>query len=387
MKKLTKKFVILLLFVLLLVSVALLASCKGNPLTRDDLEEMGYNVVVTYDFNGGINNDSLRSVTIYVRSGSRIPEPGGKGASFGSPSKSNCSFRGFYLGTETENGIEYAETPWDFESDTVTEDVTLYALWWENYVLAVHCDDAVNHVEEIQLSRDALTGVPEVVQLGYVSASQLKMTGRTILGYYMDAECSDDTELTFPNTLPFSAENDRIDIYVKSLQGNWVIIRSSNDFVNGFNSTANIYIKNDIDFEGKTVKFPDSYSGTFDGNGKTLSNIMLEQAAPSNASGTVYFGLFRELTGNAIVKNVVFSNLTLKANSTGNRRIQEYCIGLFAGSVNSNVTLNNVTVSGKLIYVDNTDATVEVDPFVAIKGSVDISTCNYDGITVEKVSA
>ena len=377
----------------LAVCVVVLCACDDGILTRDKLVENGYGVVVTYDFNGGKNDDGASTVTIYIRSGSRIPKPGGEGASFGEPTKENCSFRGYYSGKKNDDGVvEYSDTPWNFAKDTVTEDTTLYALWWDDFIIAVHCDDgATDRIQEITIAREQ-NGAAMRVEAAYVTASKLNMNKRTIISYYTDENRTE--EIVFPAMLPFedTDEGRRIDIYVESLDGTWTVIRTADQFVNtlGLSSatTTNFYIKNDLDLAGKTVKFPDYYSGTFDGNGKTISNVSLTQTVVTNAVNTAYFGLFRELRGGASVKNVTFANVSLVVTPTGGRNISECFIGLFAGYVYNNVKLSNVTVSGSLTYANRVGATTIVNPFIGEKAnSVDVSSCHYDDITVHEPTA
>ena len=80
------------------------------------------------------------------------------------------------------------------------------------------------------------------------------------------------------------------------------------------------------------------YQGTFDGNGKTISNLYIN--ATSNFAG--FFGS----AYNGSIKNITFDNAKVK--STG-----EYYTGILAGGVNSYIienikTLDNCTVEGNL---------------------------------------
>ena len=83
--------------------------------------------------------------------------------------------------------------------------------------------------------------------------------------------------------------------------------------------------------------FDNNYQGTFDGNGKTISNLYI------NAT-SAYAGFFGHLAGGNI-KNITFDNA--KVNSTGN-----YYTGILAGYAGSCIfenikTLGNCSVEGK----------------------------------------
>ena len=85
------------------------------------------------------------------------------------------------------------------------------------------------------------------------------------------------------------------------------------------------------------------YQGTFDGNGKTISNLYINATPRDYASITGYAGFFGYATGGSI-KNITFDNA--KVMSTGN-----YCTGVLAGVVGSCIenikTLTNCSVEGE----------------------------------------
>lgn len=382
MKSKTTKLIILTAVISVLALA--LAACGGNPLTEEQLEEMGYGVVVKYDFNGGLNSDNLGQVTIRVRPDSKIPEPGSKAASFGAPGKAQSSLRGFYVGTETENGIVYSEEMWNFEKDTVAENITLYAQWWENFVIKAHCDDTdSDRTVDFAISRDKNTGEADTVHAEFFSTTGLGMSDRTIIGYYADAAYTE--ELAFPRKFDFSDdENGRVKhIYVKSLQGAWTVIDSAERFAKGFSFNDNIYLKKDIDLEGMKVKLPNNYGGVFDGNGKKISNLTVDKTVLTNESGTLYLGMFGTVQNWSVFRNVIFENVQVTVTLSQSSRIIGYYIGLFAGRIEGNATVENVTLSGKLIYDMNGSNITPVVGELAGLNSATINNCVYDDVTVE----
>lgn len=379
-----KTIKLIILAAVLAVLVFALAACGGNPLTEEQLDEMGYSVIVKYDFNGGLNSDSLGEVTIRVRKDARIPEPGSKGASFGAPSKAQSSLRGFYLGRETETGIVYRDEMWDFSKDTVTENVTLYALWWDNFVVKVHCDDqSADRTVDFAISRDKATGEADTVHAEFFSTTGLGMSNRTIIGYYTDEGYTE--ELTFPRKLDFTddANGRQIDIYVKSVAGAWTVIDSAERFAKGFSFNDNIYLKTDVDLEGMDVNLPNNYGGVFEGNGKTISNLTVNRTVANTDSGTLYLGLFCTVQNWSNVKNVNFENVEVNVTLSQSNRIIGYYIGSFAGRIEEKATVENVTVSGKLVYNLNGSTVVPVVGEFAGLNSATLNNCDYDNVTVE----
>lgn len=394
MKKITKKTTILLLLLVMVACAVTLCACKGNPLSRDDLINQGYSVVVTYDFNGGVNNNGVKKLTVYVRPNSRIPEPNGTDTSFGSaPTQAGKSLRGFYEGAKQEDGsIKYASTPWNFATDRVQKDTTLYALWWDNYTVAVHCDNVAGQdtVREITIKRNAQTGEAETVLAGYLSATQLGMSGRTIISYFTDADRKPEHEITFPANLNFRDEEGGrvIDIYVESIEGVWSVIRTADEFAANMSASAtnrNFYIKNDINMEGRAVQFPASYMGKFEGNGHTISNVTVSRAITSGTMVTAYLGMFGEIKSGAQIKNVTFSGVTLTLDTSGGRNISEIYLGMLAGKIFNGATLTDVTVSGTVTYAQRSGAYIEANKLAGeIENNVNTDTCHYDDVTLQQ---
>lgn len=102
------------------------------------------------------------------------------------------------------------------------------------------------------------------------------------------------------------------------------------------------YVKldNDIDCTGITIETIGNsnaaYSGTFDGNGKTISNLTI---APNDNNTN---GLFSHLNG-GIIKDLTLSNCTISGG---------YHIGAFVGAFNDG-EINNCHTSGCTISTDN----------------------------------
>ena len=106
------------------------------------------------------------------------------------------------------------------------------------------------------------------------------------------------------------------------------------------------------------------FTGTFDGQGHTISGMYIElDAVPSAMAGN--WGLFGQLGGSAVVKNVAIVNSVLNGQPFEDgafrpKNCSTQCLGqpgLLAGSVygpdySSRVTISNCAMQGKIIVVE-----------------------------------
>lgn len=102
---------------------------------------------------------------------------------------------------------------------------------------------------------------------------------------------------------------------------------------------GNYYLANDIDFEGKsyTNYVVEAFSGTLDGNGKTIKNIAISASADA--------GVFQTLAVNSdtTIKDLTLEGITITCTTEG------LTIGVLAGydySATNLLTLENVEVNG-----------------------------------------
>lgn len=105
-------------------------------------------------------------------------------------------------------------------------------------------------------------------------------------------------------------------------------------------TNLNARLVNDIDFKNKTFggigTDTNRYKGTFDGNGKTISNITIK----NTTKGT---GLFNHVEG-ATISNLSIKNITVNSSTSYSE-----CTGALIGSAYG-VNLNNINVSSGTIY-------------------------------------
>lgn len=103
------------------------------------------------------------------------------------------------------------------------------------------------------------------------------------------------------------------------------------------------------------------FSGTFDGNGTVIYNLMSEAAHDT-------VGFFHSLGDGAVVKDVSFSSVSIDTPGRS-------CVGVIAGATTGRVTLEGINVAGNLF------ASKQVGGFIgAAEGSVSIENCSNEGL-------
>lgn len=419
MKAVSKKRYIWLLsgLAVTLLGGALLAGCASSRrLDLDKVEGEGYTCVVTFDTaggkwaSGGVGGGSstgedeekeeesstrMEERFFYVKSGSLISE---NAITFARTTREGYTFNTFWTGEKDEKGnVNYLKR-WNFAEDRVTENVTLYARWMENYSLVAHFGDG--------FAREKRFTVPQNNEGVAQPISTLSFTSEniTVINMFENADKTNPITISAqtPYLAPCTPENKVAHIYVESLDGSWTLVREEKDFTIYTNSW--LYLMKDLDFKGEEVTFPDSFTGRIEGNNHSVSNFKVSQK-PVDRNDR-YFGLFKEIrnltdTEPAVIQNVSFENVVFTAE-LDNPMVNEYNAGIFAGRVTEETVIKNVTVTGTFDFAvttrgnvhtenhyDVTDVTNAIGyQFLDAEGNptVDMSKyqVNIDGVTVNK---
>ncbi|MCH5155319.1 MAG: InlB B-repeat-containing protein [Clostridiales bacterium] len=364
-----KLFLFILFIVLAVLGIFVFTACSEEA-GEQTLRNKGYQVFVVYDFNGGTWNTN-KSVTVAVKKNSLLPAPLRTNGGVGFPTRKNYSFKGFYPAETDEDGnvvydengkVVISDTEWNFETDRVEDkDFTLYAKWWDNYKVVLHYGESYEFSTEIDLSRNQ-DGSPVTI-----TANSLRVNDVTFLSYNMVKDSTD--EATALNKFPFdlspyvpSGDGLEIDVWGKSLMGNYVLVRSASDLsISSVGENTNYYLLEDIDFKGEkydessslqTTKLPKSYGGKFIGNGHTISNFNIKMDTLDRTYNS--FGLFRTLESGAEITGVTFNNFTFSYDLS-NSNISNYYVGMLAGQCEQNVKIEDVHfTSCKLEYLVGT---------------------------------
>ena len=287
---------------------------------------------------------------------------------------------------------------WDFDTNTVDLDpsaidsgadavLTLYAAWVPGVQFNLY---NVNELDEngnpvlLQTYTSSKLSIP-VWKNGAVSlgGNFPKLDG-TPNAIYADAQMTQP--LTDPLSIQINYENGTIvspavNVYVDLWEGSWFKISSVKQFYKHARADGNYIIEADLDFSVKGAIWPtafykgqNQFTGQIIGNGHKMSNITVMQP-----NGSQQGGLFGFIGAGASITDLHFENVTYTAVGS---RLQGATVGLLAGTISEEATLENVTVSGKLLidpslYLDGVDCAV----YGLLAGSGNVS-----GISTEKIS-
>lgn len=373
------------------------AGCSLNRLTIQDLIDRGFVHCVSFDLMGGEwgrgadssddEEEENGERSQYVRDNSLVIEPGSAGTLSGNrPVYAGYTFGGYWLGTQNEDKSVSFDRRWDFYTDRVTEDITLYVRWLENYSLTVHYGENYERTASVAVTQTS-EGVANAI-------NSVTIPNYTVLGVYTsqaDAE-AESNAVTFPYTPSYlDQEQTTGELWANTLEGTWTIVEDAEDFPQLYSST-NIWLLEDIDLGGREVSFPSSYSGTIAGNGHTIRNFTITQEM--GYSATLSYGLFRTLTSTAAIRDVTFADVTFTADLSSPRPT-EYRAGILAGYAQAGAVLSNVTVTGTFTFTiveEGRNGTMYYDTLfpdgektiVGGNSEVDASTCSVEGVTLIK---
>lgn len=309
---------------LALIPFLLLVSCSTAP----SLSERGYTVAVTYEFNGGVADETEKRV-LYYKENQPLLRPGDSNEFKAPVLDGSHTLKGWYRAILDENGalryngdgsILTEDTPFSFDGAFATENMTLVARWGEAptvTILVEGRDPDVRYYTEDEV----------VDRYTYMEDRE----GYTFYDYFTDEACT--TPAVWPMTL---REGDHVTLYTKWLEGDVLILREASD-LNRLSSYRNgtVWLDCDIDVSESRAGFPtlSEFSGHFIGNGHTLRNIeksiTLKRTTPSA-------GLFGVLKSGAVIENVTFENVRVAITVP---MPGDYNIGLLAGETEAGVTL------------------------------------------------
>lgn len=299
-------------------------------------------------------------------------------------------------------GYEYADK-WDFDTDRLIVNAdgtqnfdTLYAAWVPNFkytfmVYGILTDDKgeplkdENGVETgeqgwynageytydpLTTSKPVKISLPEWNEGTGVNDGVLNMKNfnvsvedKTFLGAYevgnADGTCSG--EFTgdiehfgdYDRDKAVSVSADRV-VYTTWRDGNWYHIRTADQLIKNAYANGCYELYDHLDFDGKN--WPMAFSGTFrgkfvsgDGSVHTISNVTAQQSDTDNK--VLRGGIFGEITAAAVIEKVSFVNAKYTCSGS---LLQGAEFGLFAGHINEQATLTEVTISGQLLLKPST---------------------------------
>jgi len=126
----------------------------------------------------------------------------------------------------------------------------------------------------------------------------------------------------------------------------------------------------DVDLKGYSWIAPDKFAGTFEGNGKTISNLTVK--------GESNVGFFKRISSTAKIQNVTFD----KANMSGNHYVG-VVVG-WEGNESANALIKNVKVTNSTVTctVADNDNGDKVGGIVGYAVSLNIEDCAVENSTI-----
>ena len=224
---------------------------------------------VTFDSNGGSDVDSQS-----IEYDNPAEEPV-------TPTKIDVLFAGWYKDNYTFNN------KWNFETDVVTADITLYAKWSEAVTVTFN-------------SNGGTSVDPQTVAVGsQVTEPTVEKPGNIFAGWFSDGTFT--SEISFPYTVPSS-----ITLHAKWLiigTGAWNEIRTAAELNAVRNYLSGQYIlMEDISLaeydNWEPIGGVTPFAGKFDGNNKKITNLSI------NRPSAEYVGLFGHINDGGTIKDL-----------------------------------------------------------------------------------
>lgn len=385
----------ILLVVLVLAALVLVAGCSGEQTPYEKNDEDNYNISVKYDANGGVfttsttvivdsyNPDELpKDENGMVQIALITPDDAARGNNAFQADRTGYFLAGWYAKCETaEDGTQTFAEPWDFANDRLRVDpkannsasepvLTLYAAWVPYYQVEIY--DAANTDEplttfninplentEIQIPQwNQETGALNMYKFPTVE-------NKTFEAAYYDAQLTHpitDAVIKHPGSVDLehaTVEEPLLQIYVDMVDGNWFHIYNADQFVKNARLSGSYILHADLDFTDKiwpTALMYGNYTGTIQGNGHTISNVVIEQTNNSKINA----GLFGALMETAVLQDVTFENVTFTITGT---RVAGTSYGLLSGTVTQGAAVENVAIKAGQIIISE-DAYFGTDDYV-----------------------
>ncbi len=286
-----------------------------------------------------------------------------------------------------------AHKEFSFKTQDVTDEAT--TVTFGNGALPTGQDFPVNGYEYLTMNYLLPAAEGEIVNVtlnygGSTTATYanvpLKRNYRTNIYGNLTTSVEDFTVVIEPefdgtNIVPFWDGNEMVapavegNTYQISSAAEWAWVVAHGDY------THNAVLTNDINFYGHSVKQMAGLTGTFDGQGHTMSNLIVKSFAPNS---TYSLGLFRgDGTRIDYVKNVTFKNITVENPDpvgVAEDNIYGYAGIIFGDIQKGNKTFENVVVDG--CYVKGIVSVGGLAGLLASNATLTIKNCQVINSTI-----
>ncbi len=221
---------------------------------------------------------------------------------------------------------------------------------------------------------DVLDSTPLTIEEGETSVSRLGLQ-------VLDLDPETDYELVVIATIGRRNEELTSVEFKTQVEGEILISTAEEFFSMGSNKSGTFVLQNDIDFSDVdfATPFPSgrSFSGSFDGQGYTLSNITIDQ-------GAAYAGVFAYISSGS-VNNLVLDNVQLGSSEAPLEVSSSSKVGILAGNASSaSSSFENITIRNSAIYY-NSSASYDFAQFY-IGGFVGELRGTANNITVSDIT-
>lgn len=402
---------------LLLLLMAFLVGCEQSPYEINDSEN--YTVSIKFDANGGAFTDNapvimdsynITELPTNAAGNAQIaliePSDSNRGKDAFMPVKNGYFLAGWYQQceetTDSQGNVTYTYgQPWNFATDRVEVDpngaytsqepvLTLYAAWVPMYEIEFYDLASGQLLETYSFSP---LEVEEILlpqwneETGAINMYKFpKKEGYTFCNAYYDAagtQTITENALVHPAVLnPENAtvENPVLQLYVDWTEGEWYRIYTAEQFADNFSPNGSYEICADLDFTDEvwpTAAMYGNFSGTINGNGHTISNVVLTQTDNSKTNA----GLFGQLGETAALNDVTFQNVTFTIRN--GTRMAGTAYGLLCGSLSDSAALTNVNILESTLQISSSCYFGTDDYVIGLLCGMGEPALDYSGITCQ----
>ncbi len=338
----SKCFLVLLFSFIWVMALGVLSACSGGGQSLEGL------YVVSFQFNGGILDNGSTLVNEKI---SHAYQPNSLAIDISK--YSNYSFKNTGYVFEGWYVDEALTDKWDFSTDRVSKDTTLYAKW----------EKAIKYSYSVLLVNDdgstTLLGAYTVKEGDAFSDNTKKYTtnvlqethAKTCIGLYSDIDLSEAWDNAYRH--PGGEVDTDISVYVKAIEGVWTLVSNVDELTKVAAQDKNIYLLNDIDCQGKELYFK-NYDSIFNGNGFTISNAKIKEQGTMTQNRK--YSLFDTLGENCKIYDVTFDNIRYEINAYATQNVLASAL---AQTAEEGFEIENVTVNG--VYTVTEAAAAKLD--------------------------
>ncbi|MBO5287220.1 MAG: hypothetical protein J6B34_03765 [Clostridia bacterium] len=393
------KLKVIILAVLMIITAMLVTSCAEDESPYGEYDNTGFTVSVKYDANGGTFTTNTE-IIVDSYDISKLPtnSNGNKEIALITPdnairgsgntfvaSKSGYFLAGWYqqiavtdkdgnhldtdgnIASVSGGELAYEYKRWDFEKGRLELDpskeysskdavAVLKALWVPQFSYEFYSIKTGEHIGSYVFNPNYVTeiSVPKWnMETGAIDMFDFPtVDNMTFDKVYLDSEGKNlvtGEKIAHTGTLDLetaTASNPKMNLYVDLREGKWFKISTVEQFIDNSSVSGCYEILADLDFSEKNWKTSlmyGSFKGQIIGNGHTFKNISLEQ----KDTGKANTGLFGQLAQEAVIKDLALENVTIEL--VRGTMFFGANFGLLAGTISEGATLENVSISGKLL--------------------------------------